>query len=344
MNLPPRVARGLFRGLVVFAVLLWTGVLVGRFRGEAAAPPPLELPMSSGHDRNGFVFDKVLWAATSRDLADWTGSTALLKGCDTPQLGWVGDRLFVYYVWAHGLARTEILAAGRTCPALGESTGFRIEGDFSPGITDPALVRLGPDSYRLYYVSPAEEDVARAEPGRNLTEVRSAHSRDGVNWEREKGFRHRGHGLVDPEAVLLPDGRYRLYYSGGSDGFIYSALSVDGLVFQPEPGARVEGAVSSTVPVPGEGWLMVHQRWPERGRLAVLSAARSEDGRAFRPDPGFRAPAPPAGRTLESPSLTRLPDGTWLLVYLEVRMPGAPAATAPSSPPARSGRGVRESG
>ncbi|MBI2867072.1 MAG: hypothetical protein HYX97_01900, partial [Chloroflexi bacterium] len=53
--------------------------------------------------------------------------------------------------------------------------------------------------------------------------------------------------MVDPDVVLLPDGRYRMFYVAstpgvpGSSNRIESAISDDGVVFTQEPGVRLEG-------------------------------------------------------------------------------------------------------
>lgn len=79
-------------------------------------------------------------------------------------------------------------------------------------------------------------------------------SRDGINWIYKKvtiegeapGRQQPPSGPVDPDIVLLPDGRYRLYYM--YEGSIYSAISNYGINFVKEPGVRFQGK-------PGEIWM-----------------------------------------------------------------------------------------
>jgi len=66
-------------------------------------------------------------------------------------------------------------------------------------------------------------------------------SRDGERW-RYIGVKGLNASWVDPDVVLLPDGRYRLYASymplHGSQDRILSAISRDGIHFEVESGCR----------------------------------------------------------------------------------------------------------
>jgi hypothetical protein len=91
---------------------------------------------------------------------------------------------------------------------------------------------------------------------------------------------------VDPDVVLLPDGRLRLFYYGSSqilgpgegDHIIYSSISGDGVTFQSEPGQRIAVANvtdPSVVLLPDGSWLMALSR----GMETLL--ASSTDGNSF---------------------------------------------------------------
>lgn len=93
---------------------------------------------------------------------------------------------------------------------------------------------------------------------------------------------------ADPEAVVLPDGRIRLYYMvfpkiKGSPGSlvkhsVYSALSKNGLIFQEEEGVRFEyeQITDPDVVKVGDHWFMYLSQGP---RLIVT---RSTDGLTFK--------------------------------------------------------------
>ena len=117
-------------------------------------------------------------------------------------------------------------------------------------VSDPTLVALGDGRVRLYY----KGATGPGGPGQSIHSVFSAISTDGLLFEKE-GIRidsqqtpDRGWASV-PEAIVLPDGRVRIYYV--SDGLdvrhgIVSAVSDDGLIFTREE-TRLTGFVDPAV-------------------------------------------------------------------------------------------------
>ncbi len=105
-----------------------------------------------------------------------------------------------------------------------------------------------------------------------------------------------GEGLVvDPDLVVLPDGRLRLYAvvqprmqdpgAGGLDNQIRSALSTDGLHFLPEPGVRLAGPFvdPDVVLLDGGGARMYVTQDATR-----IRSASAVDGLRFELEPGDR--------------------------------------------------------
>jgi hypothetical protein len=90
----------------------------------------------------------------------------------------------------------------------------------SSGMVDPFVLRLSDGSFRLYVPSDEEGII-------------SASSSDGLTFTKDQGVRSTGGGM--PGALLLPDGRVRLFLSGNG---ITSEISSDGLNFTPE-GIRI---------------------------------------------------------------------------------------------------------
>ena len=107
-----------------------------------------------------------------------------------------------------------------------------------------------------------------------------------VVWYREPGPRVRGSRPLDsgkvqaPCIVSLPDGGYRLFYTGvgpgkpyaACQGYILSAVSADGLCFRAEPGIRL-------APQPGHPHLSLRILAPtvtarDRGRWRMYFEAR----------------------------------------------------------------------
>lgn len=90
---------------------------------------------------------------------------------------------------------------------------------------------------------------------RDGSEIRCAESKDGARWEAKgavlRGAKERTARtfiLGGSRVVRLPDGRFRMYYrcapfveEGAAPAYhLLSAISQDGLRFEPEPGVRIE--------------------------------------------------------------------------------------------------------
>ncbi len=116
-------------------------------------------------------------------------------------------------------------------------------------------------------------------------------SHDGVNWiykkvtiQGEVTGSQSGPSAVDPDIVLLPDGRYRLYYM--YLGTIYSAISNYGINFVKETGVRFqEGGytwMDPDVVKMGDNWRMF--TWREVTTEPVVNqiiSTVSSDGLSF---------------------------------------------------------------
>lgn len=102
--------------------------------------------------------------------------------------------------------------------------GLAIAGSYA----DAEIVALGNGNYRMYYA--IEPEV----PGNKL-EVFSATSTDGITWSKEAGTRKEF--ATFPDAVKLPNGKFRLYFQNAA--VIKSATSDDGLSWRDENGIRI---------------------------------------------------------------------------------------------------------
>ena len=132
--------------------------------------------------------------------------------------------------------------------------------------SDPTLVTLKDGRARMYY----KGATGPGGPGQSIHSVFSAISADGLLFEKEEiridsqQTPDRGWASV-PEAVVLPDGRVRLYYV--SDGLdvkhgIVSAISDDGLTFTREE-TRLTGFVDPAVVRLNDGnYLMLAVAFP----------------------------------------------------------------------------------
>ena len=162
----------------------------------------------------------------------------------------------------------------------------------------------------------------------------SAISSDGLNFQAESGIRLSPISggfetiICDPTVLELSDGRFRLYYKGANTGGvpaihkIFSAISSDGLSFERE------GLVIDSEKTGDNGWASV----PEaiklsdgRVRLYYVSATFGQRG-------GFVSAISQDGLSFTKeetkiydyvdPSVTKLPDGRFLLVVADLSPSG----------------------
>jgi predicted GH43/DUF377 family glycosyl hydrolase len=165
----------------------------------------------------------------------------------------------------------------RLSPEEGGANGLRV-------VSSDVVPR--PDGgLRMYY-------ECCSEPQRETSPIHSALSDDGLLWTPEAGERLGGpsRGYSSPRAVLLGDGRYRLY-CGERDRGIISALSEDGgTTFCEEPGVRIAPGgtydtatafASEIVHLNGGGYLMYYAGYSTLNRAYILRAL-SDDGLTWR--------------------------------------------------------------
>jgi hypothetical protein len=185
---------------------------------------------------------------------------------------------------------------------------------FGENITDPYVLQTADGGYRMYLMHTAEP-----------ADIISASSRDGLTFTLDRGFRTK-EGAI-PGALLLPDGRVRLFVAGDPAG-ITSLISTDDLTFNREGGARVPMAgIRTTDPHPirlrAGGYLMVYTVHPpgtfadERSRLASIEihVAASPNATNWTADPT------PIGYG-SVPGLVEAMDGTLYVYYVDVSYDG----------------------
>jgi RHS repeat-associated protein len=130
--------------------------------------------------------------------------------------------------------------------------------------------------------------------------ILSSTSTDGLNWTLETGIRLVAGGnstgldqyAFDPKLESLPDGTYRMYYSGialptgsavSSNDRIFSAVSADGLSWADEPGIRLDhGTAGSSdsrvaagarfVGLPDGTFRLYYAGYDDQGFTTILSA------------------------------------------------------------------------
>jgi predicted GH43/DUF377 family glycosyl hydrolase len=206
-------------------------------------------------------------------------------------------------------------------------------------ILTPNVIHLPDGDYRMYYTGLGPGRPVEASQGYIL----SALSTDGLTWDKEPGIRLDVHEpfassrVLCPDVVPLPDGRWRMYFqasSGGGPSVVLSAISKDGLNWEPEPGARAADArwsfgsprciyVESPDAPTGLAYRLYfhHYSYPMRCGLDAqnhIISATSHDGLAFEMEPGVRIAQESEEResyAVYAPEVIGLADGTYRMYY-----------------------------
>lgn len=196
---------------------------------DQRASNPAVLPLSGGGYRMIYEGSDLiqpvrrLFSAVSQDGIEWTKEGLRLESEGTPDSGFasvpdlmaLSDTTWIMYYTGDGNRKgsepfNTIRAA--ISPNQGEYW-WRVDlRGFSSNCMDPDIIALPGGKFRMFYTTPYP-------PGStgNLRIV-SATSSDGLKWTQEEGVRVLPWGeyvnVMDPDVVQLPDGSYRMYYSG----------------------------------------------------------------------------------------------------------------------------------
>ncbi len=160
-----------------------------------------------------------VWSATSSDGLNWQVEgqrLALEEECSdfvgVPSAVALPDgRVRLYFV-------CNAINSAMASAISDDGLNFEFEGILLKKAVDPDVHLLPDGTYRLFYILWEESGTEPVHP----TTIGTATSKDGLNWDVEGvvadaddfGFE----GLVDPSALPLGDGSYRIYAWDGSDG------------------------------------------------------------------------------------------------------------------------------
>ncbi|MFA7253129.1 MAG: hypothetical protein WC107_01075 [Patescibacteria group bacterium] len=144
--------------------------------------------------------------------------------------------------------------------------GVAIAGKYA----DSEIVDPGNGQYRMYYSEEPEVNDFQAR-------VFSAVSSDGINWTDEGEIKRKS---TFADVIKLPDGRWRMYFQ--NSGVVKSAVSIDGLKFTDEAGARIDKdetgftlenvGATSTIQLSDGTYLMIYRgtiNQPYQGTMKV---------------------------------------------------------------------------
>jgi len=133
--------------------------------------------------------------------------------------------------------------------------------------------------------------------------------------------------LADTSAVLLEDGRVRMYMFAQDRGIVSAvSLTAEGVSFIPEEGERLpDGAgMPRAISKPEGGWRLFYING------GGIQSAVSEDGLTFTVEPGFRITAEAAGfadataGAASGATVTQLVDGSYRMYFSDLPRPGDP--------------------
>src|SRR3989344_4887499 len=203
---------------------------------------------------------------------------------------------------------------------ISPGTGFETQ------VCDPTIVDLSGGKMRMYYKG---ANSLNPGPGQSVHKIYSAISSDGLTFQKE-GLRIDSETSGDndwasvPDAIILPDGRVRLYYVTAANGEhgIGSAISSDGLNFVKEAGLRVPNLVDPALVRIDDTYVLFAASIDER--FAALPKGiyylESSDGLDFsKPIAVFQED------NIYDPSVLKIDENTIRVFYGKVEPPRLPA-------------------
>ena len=252
----------------------------------------------------------------------WTVDEGIrLEDASVPNIYRLKDgRLRMYYGGAGGI----LSAISQDGLTFTKESGVRVASDSQGSqemiVSDPAPVMLKDGRIRIYY----KGANGPGGPGQAIHSIFSAVSIDGLIFKKE-GIRINSQQTPDggwasvPEAILLPDGKVRIYYvSNGADvghGIVY-AVSEDGLNYTRD-GTVLPGFVDPAIIRLADGtYLILAVAFPynSSGKLTDadpgIYSFRSQDGINF-----YNRELVLGGEGNIDPAIADMGDGTYRVYY-----------------------------
>ena len=203
---------------------------------------------------------------------------------------------------------------------ISSGTGFELH------VCDPTIADLPDGKMRMYYKG---ANSMKPGPGQSIHKIFSAISSDGLTFQKE-GLRIDSETNGDngwasvPDAMVLPDGRVRIYYvtASGMEHGIGSAISSDCLDFAKEPGIRIPNLVDPALVRIGNKYVLFAASIDERfaGVPKGIYYLESSDGLDFsEPIAVFQ------GDNVYDPSVLKIDENTIRVFYGKVVPPQLPA-------------------
>lgn len=257
--------------------------------------------MSQGPYRDKISF------ATGTDLLHWTDQKTLLaEHASVPDaVALPNGKIIVYFVYVPEDGYPERVGyvsssdQGKTWSSA-DFVPIAGLGDKAPA--DPTPILLADGRVRLFYFDIGESRNPTGS-GHPTNKIYSALSDDGINFTEEDGVRFTYDGIYDPTVIQNPDGDWRMYVGNQKGDGVLSATSSDGLDFTYEGVAYTGGAIPDVIYENATYYLFT----------AGIEIATSSDGKTFTKT-NSRFEKSGGGLTAD-PGVTKLSDGTYLMVY-----------------------------
>ncbi len=264
------------------------------------------------NDPVGPFYHKV-YKALSADGLDFSQSNELvLDKASVPDAVESSDgNIYVYAVDGAGRSNSGAMVAVSNDNGKSWKQGsVQIKSDDNHQMcADPQAIILEDGSIRLFYLVvtglPNKKNGQQINNNQGTFSIKSAISKDGINFVEEKGDRYQSVGemITDPDVIKI-DNKWYMYLSKGPELIVTS--SDDGETFEFLQSIRQNGSVSKTVPL---GNNQFRQYFCSNG----ISSAISTDGLNWTDESGIRIEQD-SGETVCDPSPVKIDSG-WLMFY-----------------------------
>ncbi|MBA4379515.1 MAG: hypothetical protein C0393_02315, partial [Anaerolinea sp.] len=270
--------------------------------GPGGTPPPggPGAGGQGGGPSSGPYAHQVMFA-TSADGLTWQVSEEIIRDHGSvPEIIRLADgTLLIYFV--DGSA-DDTRAIRQSASGSWEEATFTLNNRPTVKAWDPDAVLLPDGSVRLFYFGPGNMNAPHT--------IYSAISQDGLTFEAEAGERITVNNVTDPSVVILPDGTWLMALSRGPETLL--ASSAAGETFT-ETGVIVTlGGVPELTVLP-DNTLRLYVT----GQGGILSLLSTDNGQTWKEEEGVRVHAP-QGNVAADPSVIRLEDGSWMMVWKRV--------------------------
>ncbi len=193
--------------------------------------------------------------------------------------------------------------------------------DLGASPVDPTVERTDEGRYRLYFTSAPKPSDGGSQP---TARTYSAISDDGVTFTVETGARFvdETNFVLDPSVLKVASTWH--YFAGGiatmSEARNYHATSTDGLTFTRASDFGFERMLMANgLQVPGGYRYYGFEQSPQR---TAIRSVFTTDGTVWKLDDGYRLDVDPQSSIeqegVKDPAVTRLSDGTYVMVYSTV--------------------------